>query len=154
MTRAEFTRLVNATQESLRRFLLALCCGDSMQADDLAQDTYLKAYLALDSIRSEALFRSWLFKIAYHTFVSSGRSTRHTVSYDEVTSAATEAEPFEHQALYQAISSLTDKERSALLLFYMEGYNVKEIADMMGAKTDAVKQWLSRGRTHLKEKLQ
>ena len=57
---------------------------------------------------------------------------------------------FRYQELYAALDRLPSKERSAILLFYLEGYAIKEIAEIIDASQDAVKQQLSRGRTHLR----
>ena len=61
---------------------------------------------------------------------------------------------FEHQSLYLALWTLPPKERSAITLFYLNGYNIKEIAAITEASEDAVKKQLSRGRDKLKEKLE
>jgi RNA polymerase sigma-70 factor (ECF subfamily) len=61
---------------------------------------------------------------------------------------------FEHQDLYLALRTLPPKERSAITLFYLNGYSIKEIAAITEASEDAVKQQLSRGRDKLKTKLQ
>lgn len=55
--RHAFGRLVNEYQESLRRFLLNLTCGDTMLAADLSQETFLKAYTAIRSFRGTARFQ-------------------------------------------------------------------------------------------------
>jgi RNA polymerase sigma-70 factor (ECF subfamily) len=60
---------------------------------------------------------------------------------------------FEYQELYMALDSLSVKERSAILLYYMQGYTIREVAQITGDGEDAVKMQLSRGRTHLKNKL-
>ncbi len=153
MDRQQFTRHVECNQRAVRRFLTALCCGDTMLADDLAQDTFVKAYVSCDTIRDDAKVPSWLFRIAYNTFISSRRSHRPVEplsatdgmsGYDKTDKA------FEYQALYMALDRLTDKERTAILLYYMQGYAIEEIAAITGSKTDAVKAQLSRGRIHLK----
>ena len=61
---------------------------------------------------------------------------------------------FEHQDLYLALRTLPPKERSAITLFYLNGYSIKEIAAITDASQDAVKQQLSRGRDKLKARLQ
>ena len=61
---------------------------------------------------------------------------------------------FEHQDLYLALRTLPSKERSAITLFYLNGYSIKEIAAITDSSQDAVKQQLSRGRDKLKAKLQ
>ena len=60
---------------------------------------------------------------------------------------------FEHQDLYLALRTLPPKERSAITLFYLNGYSIKEIATITDASQNAVKQQLSRGRDKLKAKI-
>lgn len=153
MTRQEFIRHVELSQKALRRFLTALCCGDSQLADDIAQESYIKAYLSLNTITSNDKFNAWIFSIAYNTFLNSRRSIRPTANLSSALDINSEARTdcsFEYQALYKALELLPSKERSAILLFYMQGYPVKEIARIIDASEDAVKQYLSRGRKHLK----
>lgn len=143
-------------QEALRGFLLALCCGNKGDADDLAQDALVKAYLSSAGYQDKGRFRSWLYKIAYNTFLNHKASLRCTESIDEartlVSSTGADAE-FEHQDLYLALRTLPPKERSAITLFYLNGYSIKEIAAITDTSEDAVKKQLSRGRDKLKEKL-
>ena len=156
MTRDVFIAHVEREQEALRGFLLALCCGKKDDADDLAQDALVKAYLSSAGYQDKGKFRSWLFKIAYNTFLNHKASLRCTESIDEaralVSSTKADAE-FEHQDLYLALRTLPPKERSSITLFYLNGYNIKEIATITDTSEDAVKKQLSRGRDKLKEKL-
>ena len=157
MTREVFITHVKREQEALRSFLLALCCGNKSDADDLAQDSLVKAYLSLVGYRDEGKFRSWLFKIAYNTFLSHKAGCRTMGSIDEARTliGGTEADSsFEHQDLYLALRTLPPKERSAITLFYLSGYSIKEIATITEATEGAVKQQLSRGRDKLKARLQ
>jgi RNA polymerase sigma-70 factor (ECF subfamily) len=157
VTREVFITHVEREQEALRGFLLALCCGKKDDADDLAQDALVKAYLSLAGYRDEGKFRSWLFKIAHNTFLNHKASCRTMDSIDEARTfiGSTEADAsFEHQDLYLALRTLPPKERSAITLFYLNGYSIKEIAAITDASQDAVKQQLSRGRDKLKAKLQ
>lgn len=144
-------------QEALRGFLLALCCGKKDDADDLAQDALVKAYLSLAGYQNKGKFRSWLFKIAYNTFLNHKTSCRTMESIDEARSligGPAADSSFEHQDLYLALRTLPPKERSAITLFYLNGYSIKEIAAITDASQDAVKQQLSRGRDKLKARLQ
>lgn len=153
MTREQFITHVEATREALCRFLVALCCGDSALADDLAQEAYLKAWMATDSLTDTAKFRSWIFRIAYNTFINHRRSARHHADYVEAADIpAPEGgdTPFRYQDLYDALRRLPPKERSSVLLFYLEGYSVKEIAAIEGAGEAAIRQHLHRGRNHLR----
>ena len=156
MNRETFIACVEREQEAVRGFLLALCCGNKDEADDLAQDALVKAYLACSGFRDGGKFRSWLFKIAHNTFLSHKRSLQTTESIDEarmlVSSSAADSD-FEHQSLYLALRTLPPKERSAITLFYLNGYSVKEISAITEVSEEAVKQQLSRGRDKLRERL-
>ena len=156
MTRQDFIANVEREQEALRGFLLYLCCGNKEEADDIAQDALVKAYLSSAGYQDKGKFRSWLFKIAHNTFLNHKASCRTMESIDEartlISDTSAEAS-FEHQDLYLALRTLPPKERSAITLFYLNGYNIKEIAAITEASEDAVKKQLSRGRDQLKEKL-
>ena len=151
-----FIAQVEREQEALRGFLLYLCCGNKEEADDIAQDALVKAYLSSAGYQEKGRFHSWLFKIAHNTFLNHKASCRTTESIDEartlISDTSAEAS-FEHQDLYLALRTLPPKERSAITLFYLNGYNIKEIAAITEASEDAVKKQLSRGRDQLKEKL-
>lgn len=156
MTRETFIAHVEREQEALRGFLLALCCGNKGDADDLAQEALVKAYLSSAGYQNQERFRSWLYKIAYNTFLNHRASLRSTESIDEartLISNATADSGFEHQDLYLALRTLPPKERSAITLFYLNGYSIKEIAAITDTSEDAVKKQLSRGRDKLKERL-
>ena len=157
MTREVFIAHVEREQEALRGFLLALCCGKKDDADDLAQDALVKAYLSLAGYQNKGKFRSWLFKIAHNTFLNHKAGCRTMGSIDEARTLIGGNETdssFEHQDLYLALRTLPPKERSAITLFYLNGYSIKEIAAITDASQDAVKQQLSRGRDKLKARLQ
>ena len=157
MSREEFIALVDGEQKQLRRFLLALCCGDRDEADDIAQEALIKAYLSSSAYRDEGKFAAWLYKIAHNTFLDRERTRRCTEDIDEarnLTDGSFAADrSFEYQELYAAIAELPPKERSSILLFYMKGYSVKEIGGIIDCGEDAVKKQLSRGREQLKKKI-
>ncbi len=160
MTREEFTALASAGQEPLRRFLLALCEGDAATADDLAQEALVNAYVASGSFRGAARFETWLFRIAYNCFIDRLRRRRLqpepldssaalAVSGSDATDAG-----FRHEDLYRALRQLPEKERAALLLFYMEDRPVKEVAAILDISAGSVRAYLTRGRQHIKTYLE
>lgn len=156
MTREVFIALVEREQNALRGFLLALCCGNKSDADDLAQDTLVKAYLSSAGYQNKKYFHSWLFRIAYNTFLNHRASCRTMETLDDArtfVSTNTADKGFDHQNLYLALSILPPKERSAITLYYLNGYDIKEIATITEASVDAVKKQLSRSRDKLKEVL-
>ena len=156
MNRETFISYVEREQAALRGFLLALCCGRKDDADDLAQDALVKAYLSCAGYQDKGKFRSWLFKIAYNTFLNHKASQQtHPQPLplwrgEEVQVAG---EDGDYQDLYLALGTLPPKERSAITLFYLNGYSIKEIASITETSEDAVKKQLSRGRDKLKERL-
>ena len=153
MDRDQFILQVRKQQDALRSYLLALCAGNQADADDIAQESLVKAYLAIDRYRDSGQFKYWLFKIAYNTFLNHVAAKRQYDSIEEAESAvATDSADnvFSHQQLYLALSTLPPKERSAVTLYYLSGYSVKEIADITESSVDAVKKQMSRGRDKLK----
>ena len=159
MTREEFIALATAEQESLRRFLLSLC-GDPTEADDIAQDALVNAYVASASFRGASRFSTWLFRIAYNCFIDRLRSRK--IQTSPLDAPAAQAVPgseatdgrFRHEDLHRAIGQLPDKERAALLLFYMEDKSVKEVAAILNIPAGSVRAYLTRGRQHVKNYLE
>ena len=136
---------------------MALCCGDSMLADDIAQKSYMKAYMSITRLEKPESFRNWLFGIAHNVFLSHRRSERHLDDYDEAGAISSDAESdasFRFQDLHQALEKLSVKVRTSILLYYMEGYSVREVAAIIDTGEDAVRQHLARGRKQLKELLE
>lgn len=158
MTREEFIAWVSVEQEPLRRFLLVLC-GDPVEADDIAQDALVNAYVSSGSFRGGSSFGTWLTRIAYNCFIDRIRSHRlPTGPLDDRTESLVAADgtdaPFRHEALHRAIRQLPEKERAAILLFYMEDRPVKEVAAILEIPASSVRAYLTRGRQHIKSFLE
>lgn len=103
MTKSEFIRYIESTQEWLRRFLAGLCCGDMFLVDDLAQETYIKAYLSIESCKDRNKLKPWLLKIAYNNFLNHVRSRHQETGLDNINSTASENTAdsrFRHEDLY------------------------------------------------------
>lgn len=153
MTRDEFIRNTESCQKAFRRFLTALCCGDSDEADDIAQESLVKAYLSCDGLKEPAKFKAWLYRIGFNTFFSHRRAVRPTTTLDDAPETeATERSDnaFRYQALYAALDRIPERERTSILLYYMEGYSVREISGIVEVSEEAVRPHLSRGRSHLR----
>lgn len=159
MIRELFTQLVRKELPSLRRFLLAACSGNSDEADDVAQEALMKAYVASRSFDDAAGFPAWLYRIACNTLIDhqrkqTARGTAIDISQvDGVANTSRSDDGFAYQELYSAIDGLNVSERTAVLLFYMEDRPIKEIAAIMNIAEGTVKGYLSRGREHLRTKL-
>lgn len=154
MDRDQFIAQVKTQQNALRSFLLALCGGNLADADDIAQESLVKAYLAIDRYTDSGKFKSWLFKIAHNTFLNHTAALKQYDSIEAAETVATQESAdhnFAHQQLYLALSTLPPKERAAITLYYLSGYSIKEIAAITEVNADAVKKQLSRGRDRLKQ---
>ena len=157
MTEERFVQLVKEEQETLRRFLLALCGGWREVAEDLAQETLLKAWLSCGEYVERYRFSTWICKIAYRTYVDHLRRQAHAPLPLDETMALPACEraddAFRHEVLHRALARLPLKERTAVCLFYLEGQSLREIALATGSNPIAVKKQLSRGREHLRKLL-
>ncbi|MDE6682098.1 MAG: RNA polymerase sigma factor, partial [Muribaculaceae bacterium] len=136
-----------------RRFLVAICCCDSELSYDIAHESYIKGYLSIDGFRDSDKFASWIYRIGYNTFLNHRRSLKPYSGYTEAEKVSAEEKAdsaFRYQALYSALDRLSPTERTSILLYYMEGYSIREISKIENVSEDAVKKHLQRGRQHLK----
>ena len=130
-------------------------------AEELTQDTFLKAFRKLDTFKGECSFSTWLFRIAYNTAISATRKRRiilpaiddamlERVS-DELVDTVFEDDEDEIrlQKLEAAINKLTVEEKTLITLFYTDNKPVAEIADLLEQTTDNVKVRLFRVRKKL-----
>ncbi|MCM1070636.1 MAG: RNA polymerase sigma factor [[Clostridium] fimetarium] len=155
--RDAFSRLLEAYADSLRGFLLNLTNGDSMLADDLAQDTFIKAWQGIRSFRGLSGFKTWLFRIAINEYLSYRRRPGSTGSYsiDDAPGrfAADVSTPHDdsdarHDAR-MALDSLPPTERAVAVLFYLEDLPIKKICQLTEMPEGTVKSHLSRARDHM-----
>jgi len=157
VNRKEFEQQVLINQEPLRRFLLNLCSGNAALSDDIAQEAFIKAYLNINSFNGLSKFSTWLFRIAFNCYCDSKRaSQRYSLVEIEdkiLTSQETTDKRYKNQELYMALGKLNEKERSIVLLFYMEDKSLKEISKITDFPVNTVKSHLSRAKTHMSEHL-
>ena len=121
-------------------------------AEDIAQDALVKAYLASDDFEERNKFRTWLFKIAYRTFLDAVKRPHPSPgSIDEDIEGGRPADAvFQYESLYNAIAQLPEKSRAAVLLYHIDGYTITDIAAIIHSNPIAVRQRLSRGLKQLK----
>lgn len=144
-----FDELVRRYQSPVRRFLLNLTLGDSQLSDDLAQDTFIKAYLNIGSFRGLASFQTWIMRIAYNVFYDYRRKRQLAVSDWQLAErqqpTANCQQPIAID-IYSALSLLKEDERTCVTLQLIDGYDIAKIAEISGMKTGTVKSHLSRGK--------
>jgi RNA polymerase sigma-70 factor, ECF subfamily len=148
-----FGTLVSRYYEACWRFAYHML-GERADAEDVVQETYLRAYLAIGRYDERDQFRGWLFRIltnqCRNALTSRGRRTRRFVQ-DEVALDTAAAPPsraplgVEDAALARALSQLDPNQREALLLKYAEGLEYTEMAAMTGVGESALKMRVKRG---------
>ena len=166
-----FDELVRRYQSPVRRFFLHQTLGDSQLSDDLAQDTFIKAYLNIGKFRGLASFQTWLMRIAYNVFYDYVRKTppqplpkREGSMKGEATlyreGRIEEATLYREGSfkgegvglkmdLYTALAQLKPDERTCITLQLIDGYDIAGIAKITGLKAGTVKSHLSRGKEKL-----
>jgi RNA polymerase sigma-70 factor (ECF subfamily) len=154
--RAAFGRLVLRRQGVVRARLRRLTGGDLAWADDLAQETFLTAWMKLGQFRREARFGTWLFKIAYTTFLQSARRRRIEVEYgdcEDIEGVDDSIRQALSLDLGRAFRSLKDTERMAIVLFYQMDLSLAEVAYVQGLPQETVKTQIARGKARLRKSL-
>ena len=153
--RDAFGRLVEAYQPRVRRFLLNLTMGDEMLTDDLAQDTFVKAYVGIRSFKGLSSFGTWLYRIAYNEFYNHTR--RHNEEHVEDIAAMGEVSTAAGDAIeasmtvQEALTRLSDNERVAVTLFYIEDQPLKQVAKIMEMPEGSVKSLIHRGKSKMRQ---
>ncbi|MEN8207363.1 MAG: sigma-70 family RNA polymerase sigma factor [Pseudomonadota bacterium] len=151
----QFEALVNALSTELYRYAWGLC-RNSHQAEDLVQETYLRAWKAQDSLRDPRAARSWLYTILRREYARLGQRTRpeardpHELHAIAASDYDTSTEAF---VLRRAIANLSLDYREPLLLQVLGGFSCSEIAKMLDLTPNATMTRLSRARRKLREAL-
>ncbi len=149
--RRAFDQLVVRYQSPVRRFFLHQTLGDASLSDDLAQDTFIKAWRNIGSFRAMSSFQTWLMRIAYNVFYDYVRSRKTTSDIDNVAEPMTNvnSNPSLQMDLYHALSLLKPDERTCITLQLVDGYKIDQIAKITNMKEGTVKSILFRGKEKL-----
>lgn len=155
-SRTAFGHLVEKYQAQVRRFFLSQTLGDTQLSDDLAQDTFVKAYVNISRFRGEASFSTWLYRIAYNVYYDYVKTLHNTDSIDTyaVTGrAARSVDSGLQMDLNKALALLTANERTCVVLQLMEGQPIDTIAAVTGMPQGTIKSHLSRGKKKMADYL-
>ena len=148
---------------------------NAADAEDLVQETYLRAFRAFGSFEEGTNLRAWLYRILTNTFINSYRSKKRRPEVSDVediedlylykrlgastsseSGRSAEEELFEHitdSQVKEAIEALPEQFRMAVLLADVEGFSYKEIADMLEVPIGTVMSRIHRGRRALQKAL-
>ena len=155
---AKFNGLAEAYGADLYRYAMWICGNDAL-AKDLVQETYLRAWKALDKLNDIKAAKSWLITILRREFARTFE--RKVPSFTDVENVVVreeqELEPedrMEIKLLRQGILKLPPKYREPLLMQVILGYSCEEISVALGISKSAVMTQLFRAREQLKSRLQ
>ena len=163
----QFEALVNAYSTDLFRYARWLC-GDASVAEDLVQETYMRAWKALHKLRDTKAAKSWLITILRREHLRRfSRKHYDTISWEDCDEAQVDTQfnggnPLPdlaetvatNSSLQQALDALPLSHREPLLLQVLGGYSCEEIAHELGIKTNAVMTRLFRARQQLRQQLE
>ncbi len=146
-----FEKLLLLYSEQMYRTAF-LYVGNREDALDVVQETSCKAYLAIQKLKKEKYFATWLTRILINTAVEHLRSQSANVALELVDEQLVIAEknPVEYLDLIEALQSLRAEYRDVLILFYFQGLSIKEAAEVMQLPTGTVKTYLFRAKAALK----
>ena len=165
-----FAELVRRYQDELVNFV-AKFTGSPDDAEDIAQEAFLKAYTRLESFESRAKFKTWLFRIATNHCIDRARKSARRPAHCSLDQAredsrplvetlAAEREPLDELRtkelqleVRKAIVQLPEKLRAVLILHDLQGMQYAEIAQVLGCPVGTVKSRLHNARAQLKERL-
>lgn len=172
-TLALFDRLYRENVDRIYRFAKRIC-GQTEDAKDLVQETFLNAYRGIEQFRGEAQLSTWLYRIAIRAcsrmhrrrkgeperelsleeFIpTSEGELQLQIPWDGLTPEQALENKELRQALEQAIQALPQKYRMVLVLRDMEGLTAKEVGSVMGLNERAVKSRLHRARLFVRREL-
>ncbi len=163
-----YTHIVNRYKNLVYSIVVRMLKNED-DANEVAQDVFVKVYTSLASFKGEAKFSTWIYKIAYHKCLDAIKKKKRsfdTVSVDAVYDLSADGienalnileEADKKKAINRAIMSLKEDYAMILTLYYFDELSLKEITEVVGGSLDNVKIKLYRGRkmlfTELKKEL-
>lgn len=148
MTSEEFARRIIAMQGTLYR-VSASILPQECDREDAVQSCIERAWRKQSTLRDESRLQAWVTRILINECYAHLRRSRHETPVESIPDLP--APPGADPDLYRFFSGLEDKYRLPLVLHYLEGYAVDEIASMLRLPAGTVKSRLSRGRNIMKQ---
>ena len=140
--------------------------GSAEDAQDIAQEAFVQAYLKLDTFGGRSAFYTWLYRIAFNCCVSHGRKRRERTSLDTLreSSGLDPSDPADGpdqpalaaercELLHAALGQLAEEHRQVIVLRELDGFDYKQIAEVLEVPIGTIRSRLFRARLQLKELL-
>jgi RNA polymerase sigma factor (sigma-70 family) len=130
------------------------------EAEEVAQDAFIKAYHHLADFNRQARFSTWLYRIVFNTAITYKRKHKQTfqglehtvVEYEQHADGALEKGD-KQRYLHQALQQLNESDRMAMTLFYFDEFSLEEIAAIMNMQANTIKVRIHRARQRLADEL-
>lgn len=154
MTKEEFTRLVLESEETLYKVSMSMLRNEK-DCEDAVQTAILTSYEKLNTLKNEEYFKTWLVRILINACNKQLNSRKKIVDIKDYqnTTATSNFSP-EELEVRLAVEKLPLKIRQVVVLYYTEGFSVKDIKDILKIPEGTVKSRLSKGRELLKLELE
>ena len=152
MNKKQFTTQVLEAEKSLYHIAKSILRNDEDCADAM-QNAVLHAYEKLHTLRNERYFKTWLTRILINECNHIIRSGNESIPYEDYFETRVQTQPEDHSEVFEAVMELDSTYRIPLVLFYVEGFSIKEICQILNLSQGTVKTRLYRSRKLLKEKL-
>lgn len=156
---AAFGELVRRHQSRVRNWLRQLT-RNTATADDIAQETFIKAWDKLESFGGQGRFAAWLMKIAYTEFLMSHRKAKGVQRLAAAVEMAMVEPPVHDPSgeesvaadLERMLAILADDERTVMVLCYAHGLSHGEASEVTGIPVGTVKSHISRGKEKIRQR--
>lgn len=149
MNKEAFGKLVIESQESLYRVAKSILYSDE-DCKDAISEAITKGFEKLDTLKKDRYAKTWLIRILINECYDIHRRNKDLDDIEVHTYELGYEEPDNYSELYEAIMKLEVDYRTAIILYYIEGYKIKEIASMVDSTESAVKKRLARAREKLR----
>jgi RNA polymerase sigma-70 factor (ECF subfamily) len=158
--RTAFNSIVERWQTRLLNFFYRTT-GNRADAEDLTQETFIELHRAAPRYQPQGSFQAFIFTLARRRMIDSYRkqSRRPLDFVDPATPLMQlQEEASDHkaeieEAFHRALATLSENQRNAILMRQQQELSYEEIAQALGASVSAVKTWIHRARTHLRQEL-
>ncbi|MCC6138147.1 MAG: sigma-70 family RNA polymerase sigma factor [Bdellovibrionaceae bacterium] len=151
--RKAFEEILRKYQSPIRAFFRKMCGGDGELANDLAQETFLKAYRGIAGFNGQSQLLTWLFAIAKNVYYEHlRRGEKFEELAEDKTASTTPTDS--HLDIAKCMLLLSPEERMVLTLSYTEGLSQTEVADLLDMPLGTVKTHALRAKDKLKVLLQ
>lgn len=153
MKKEQLGKLIIESEDTMYHVAKTLLRNDA-DCSDAIQESIVRAFSSIHTLRSDAYARSWLIRILINECYNIMRKEKKLVSLEDYHQEDRGKEDENYSDLYRAISRLPEAMRLPVVLYYIEGYSIKEVALLLEVTESAVKNRLIRARKRLKADLE